>query len=69
MNRPSLDSLMGKVESKYALVVLAAKRARELTEKANPLVDVQEHAKPVSIALHEIAAGKIYYDELRGGIK
>lgn len=59
MNQPSLDQLMHKVDSRYTLVVIAAKRARELTadgEEENALP-----SKPVSVALQEIAAGKIHY--------
>ncbi|MFZ5755081.1 MAG: DNA-directed RNA polymerase subunit omega, partial [Bacillota bacterium] len=61
MRQPSLDILMGKMESKYALVVAAAKRARLLTDGAETLINVtpNEANKPVSIALEEIAAGKI----------
>ena len=33
MNQPGLDVLMKSVDSKYTLVVVAAKRARQLTEK------------------------------------
>ena len=39
--KPTLESLMKKVDSKYTLVTLAAKRARELTDGDEPLVDVE----------------------------
>lgn len=58
INEPSLDQLLDKVDSRYALVVMAAKRARVLTDKTNAGV-IQGNEKPVSIALREIAAGKI----------
>lgn len=69
MNQPSLDRLMEKVDSKYALVVLAAKRARAITEKADPLVGNPWSKKPVSIALQEIYEGKVHYEQPKGGIK
>ena len=64
INEPSLDQLLDKVDSRYALVVMAAKRARVLTDKTNAGV-IQGNEKPVSIALREIAAGKIRARRLR----
>jgi len=58
INEPSLDELLDKAESRYALVVMAAKRARVLTERSNAGV-IQENEKPVSSALRQIAQGKI----------
>ena len=65
---PTLESLMKKVDSKYTLVTLAAKRARELTDGDEPLVDV-ETTRVVSIAMEEIDQGKITYEKPQGGIK
>lgn len=64
----SLDELMEKVDSRYTLVVVAAKRARVLTEKG---VSRAEGAmrKPVITALMEIAQDKIGYKRTRIGIK
>lgn len=68
MNKPSIDELTKHVSSKYALVVLAAKRARMLT--ANDLTTPDgKLLKPVSVALQEIASGKIKYQLPRGGVK
>ena len=55
--KPTLESLMTKVDSKYTLVTLAAKRARQLTDGDEPLVDV-DMTKVVSIAMEEIDQGK-----------
>ena len=68
MIKPSLDVLMTKVDSKYTLVTLAAKRARQLTDGDEPLVDV-DTTKVVSIAMEEIDQGKITYEAPRDGIK
>ena len=65
---PTLESLMTKVDSKYTLVTLAAKRARQLTDGDEPLVDV-DTTKVVSIAMEEIDQGKITYEAPRDGIK
>jgi len=66
--KPPLESLLDRVDNKYALVIVAAKRARQLKEGALPMVDV-ETANPVTIALEEIGAGKIRYEPPRLGIK
>ena len=66
--KQTLESLMTKVDSKYTLVTLAAKRARQLTDGDEPLVDV-DTTKVVSIAMEEIDQGKITYEAPRDGIK
>lgn len=66
--KPTLESLMTKVDSKYTLVTLAAKRARQLTDGDEPLVDV-DTTKVVSIAMEEIDQGKITYEAPCDGIK
>ncbi len=68
MNQPSLDELLRHVDSKYTLVLLAAKRARMLTE-SNYLVEQDKFIKPVTKALHEIAEGKISFERRKVGIK
>lgn len=68
MNQPSLDTLMKKVDNRYTLVVVAAKRARLLTgtEKNNISSNGR---KPVTRALHDIAGDKIEYKHTRQGRK
>lgn len=61
MKQPSLDELEKRAGSKYALAVLAAKRARMLTE-SQFAAQYPKGTKPVTIALMEIAAGKIKYE-------
>lgn len=68
MINPSLDSLVKKVDSKYTLVVLAAKRAREIMDGQQPLTTSKSN-KPVTIALEEVAQGKITYERTKTGIK
>ena len=67
MNKPSLDVLMNKVDSRYSLVVAAAKRARILTEPGD--YEEQIQGKPVSVALREIAEEKYTYERTKIGIK
>jgi DNA-directed RNA polymerase subunit omega len=71
MIEPKIDDLLGQVDSKYSLVILAAKRAREINsyysqlgegrgEFVPPLVETGGlRNKPLSIALEEIAEGLI----------
>ncbi len=57
---PSISQLKDKVDSKYSLVIITAKRAREIID-GNPKLIETEIEKPVSIAAHEIADGLIHY--------
>ncbi|WP_313815702.1 DNA-directed RNA polymerase subunit omega [Citricoccus sp.] len=62
---PPIDTLLEKVDSKYALVLFAAKRARQINayysqlheglfEYVGPLVDTKLNEKPLSISMREI---------------
>lgn len=55
---PSIDDLMTKADSKYSLVIMASKRARNLLEGADKLVEPNSH-KNVGIALEEIYNGVV----------
>ncbi|MBR5229106.1 MAG: DNA-directed RNA polymerase subunit omega [Firmicutes bacterium] len=57
---PSINILRDKVDSKYTLVSLAAKRSRDLIDGKPALVDITIN-KPVSIATEEIANDLISY--------
>lgn len=64
MINPPLDQLIDKVDSKYTLVVAAAKRAREIMNGKPKLVETKSN-KPVSIALQELASGKLYLERVK----
>lgn len=68
MIEPPINVLMEKVDSRYTLVVEAAKRARSLAEGAPRLVRCNSD-KPVTIAVNEIAQGKIKYTRTKESIK
>ncbi|MCL6449825.1 MAG: DNA-directed RNA polymerase subunit omega [Acetobacteraceae bacterium] len=68
MLEPSLDALVKKVDSKYTLVVAAAKRARELVDGKQPSIEAKS-TQPVTIALEEISQGQIKLERPRAGIK
>ena len=84
MIEPKIDDLLAAegMDSKYTLVILAATRAREINsyysqlgegrgEFVPPLIESGGlRNKPLSIALQEIAEGKIVFDRPEGvGIK
>ena len=65
ITNPPIDELLQRVWSKYALVIYAAKRARQINDYYNqlgdgileyvgPLVEPGLQEKPLSIALREI---------------
>lgn len=61
---PSLDTLLKKVDSKYTLVVLTARRAREIVAGDASMVPSRSN-KAVTIALEEIGAEKLTYERVR----
>lgn len=63
MLEPSIDSLQEKIDSKYVLVTLAARRARQLLETKKSLIENPKSNKYVGVALEEIQAEKIFKKE------
>ena len=56
----AVEKLLDKsCDSIYKLVILASKRALEIAEGQPKLVDVSSALKPSTIALEEIAAGRV----------
>mgnify|MGYP000923250503 CR=1 len=60
MYNPSINELLNIGDSRYTLVMLTAKRSRELVDGAKPLIETTS-TKPVSIAIEEMMAKKITY--------
>ena len=58
MARITVEDCIERVGNRFELVLLATKRARQITRGATPLVEI-ENDKPTVIALREIASGKI----------
>ncbi len=65
---PSIDDLLTKVDSKYTLVIAAAKRGRQI-RNGSPITVDTNYGKDVTTALHEIEEGNIEYERIRDGIK
>ena len=57
---PSLEHALNKVSNRYLLVVLSAKRARQINRGAPPRVETTQK-KPTSVALEEISQAKVEY--------
>ena len=73
MINPRIDHLLENVDSNYASVVVAAKRARQINSYYHNLGEgtfdefpppmVESHSKNyLTIALEEVAAGKVKYE-------
>ncbi|WLV25712.1 DNA-directed RNA polymerase subunit omega [Aciduricibacillus chroicocephali] len=62
MLEPSIDALLEKIDSKYTLVTIAARRAREMSDVKNTLIEKPISHKVVGRALEEVNAGKLYID-------
>lgn len=58
---PSIDALMTKVDSKYILVTVAAKRARVMQQNNDGKIEKPVSYKSVGKALEEINAGILHY--------
>ncbi|KAF1295236.1 DNA-directed RNA polymerase subunit omega [Enterococcus sp. JM4C] len=62
MLKPSIDSLLNQVNSKYSLVILASKRAHELDAGAQATMEKFDSVKSVGQALEEIDGGSVIND-------
>ena len=74
MISPRIDKLLDNVDSNYASVIVAAKRARQINsyyhnlgegnfgEYPPPMVDTQSGKNYLSIALEELSEGKLKYE-------
>jgi DNA-directed RNA polymerase subunit omega len=57
MARITVEDCLEKVANRFELVILGAKRAKQLFKGAKPLVDSDN--REIVVALREIAAGKV----------
>jgi len=63
MARITVEDCLAKIPNRFQLVVVAARRAKELLKGAPPLV--RSENKEVVTALREIAAGKVWIVPLK----
>ncbi len=64
-----LDGLLTHVDSKFTLVNVVTKRAKQLNNGAPALSEDANPNKPVSTAFEEVELGKIPYTRTKDGIK
>ncbi len=65
---PAVSELENKSQSRYALVIMTAKRARQISEQANAQ-EIELPHKPVKMAILDIAAGKVAIKESSETVK
>ncbi|WP_432665175.1 DNA-directed RNA polymerase subunit omega [Wukongibacter baidiensis] len=63
MLKPPINDLLEKVDSRYTLVIAAAKRARQIIDGNEKLIDIDSN-KPVTIATNELFEDKIGYEKI-----
>jgi DNA-directed RNA polymerase subunit omega len=74
---PPIDDLLNVIDSKYGLVIMASKRARQINayfaqlgegmlEYVGPLVETRVQEKPLSIALREISDRLLSAEQIEG---
>ncbi|WP_249869835.1 DNA-directed RNA polymerase subunit omega [Oceanobacillus saliphilus] len=63
MLEPSIDALQERINSKYTLVTLSSRRARQLSDTKDVMVENPKSYKYVGMALEEIEAGKLYLEK------
>lgn len=79
--KPEIDLLLSKVDSKYTLCIVAARRARQINDMIRGVRDqavltiapaqiaALTSAKPLTSALEEIASGDISYERVQDSYK
>lgn len=78
---PEIDTLLAKVDSKYTLCIVSARRARQINDMIHGVRDqalltmpTSEIArltstKPLSLSMEEIASGDVGYERTKDGYK
>ena len=79
--KPEIDLLLSKVDSKYTLCIVSARRARQINDMVHGMRDqallVMDHSqigqltstKPLTLALDEIAEGDVSYERVKESFK
>jgi DNA-directed RNA polymerase subunit omega len=62
MARVTVEDCLEQVENRFLLVMLAAKRVKQLFKGSKPLIENKANNKNIVIALREIASSKLSYE-------
>ncbi len=65
MARITVEDCLSGVESRFELVILAARRAKMIMKGAPPVVETDN--RPIVAALREVAAGKVHFEDPKKG--
>jgi DNA-directed RNA polymerase subunit omega len=61
MARVTVEDCLPLVDNRFALVLLGARRARQLMAGARPVLETSKNKPPV-LALREVATGRVKFD-------
>jgi DNA-directed RNA polymerase subunit omega len=77
--KPEIDTLLSKVDSKYTLCIVSAKRARQINDMLHGVRDqalltmsapqIAQITSTKPLTLEEIADGDVSYERVKDGIK
>lgn len=62
MARITVEDCLDQIPNRFLLVMVAAKRAKQLYKGAQPLIENKAGNKKIVLGLREVAAGKIEYE-------
>lgn len=68
MINPSVYELKKRTGDRYSLVVITSKRAREIIDGDEPLVNIKSN-KALTIAINEVNEGQVEFEKVDEGIK
>jgi DNA-directed RNA polymerase subunit omega len=68
MARVTVEDCLTNVDNRFQLVLVATKRARQISQGSEPFIDV-ENDKPTVVALREIADGLVTRDILEDAVE
>ncbi len=63
MARVTVEDCLDNVDNRFALVLLGSQRARQLLRGARATVDNHQRNKYPVLALREVAAGNVFFDQ------
>lgn len=62
MARITVEDCLKQIPNRFLLVMVAAKRTKQLYKGANPLIENKNNNKKIVLGLREVAAGKVDYE-------
>lgn len=62
MARITVEDCLQQIPNRFLLVMVAAKRSKQLYKGGAPLIDNKAGNKKIVLSLREIAAGKVDYE-------